>query len=290
MSTEPSNTSSLIQPVPTSLSNIQNDEKLFSKDSLIKIANSSKYVTKNNFQICFNCPVEDCTMLFKTEEEVEKHKKDHKNLVYCSFENCNKSFRDIINLKKHYKTHFTKQKIHCCPYPGCGKKFTESYNLTIHYRHHTGDKPYSCEKCGKRFYDRTNYKYHVNVKHIKIEVKDTICQHKGCNRKSKTSKQKLMHHNILEPECKSEKNQLLNVLLSFQRAINEVLGGGREERKEKNGEKGEKKEGGMKENVYDFKGGEKELKKEIENIDKQSKVLMKLIVDKDQYKGIIDNI
>lgn len=244
-----------------------------SKDSFIK---PPQYPIKTQtIGICFNCPIEDCTMLFKTEEEVQKHKLDHKNLFTCTYERCNKCFREIINLKKHFKSHFTKQKIHCCPYPGCNKKFTESYNLTIHYRHHTGDKPYSCEICGKRFFDRTNYKYHINVKHIKVDVKDTICQHKGCNRKSKTIKQKLMHHNILEPECKGEKNQLLNILLCFQKTAKEFL-----EKKEENKEvKGENEK--PEEND--------EFKEEIENIKKQENILVGLIVDKDQYKGIIGN-
>lgn len=257
-----------------SIEAIKNDGSLLTQ--LSKSETVPLKYEKEKGTTCFNCPIEDCTMLYNTEEELEKHKLEHKSLVYCSFDNCNKSFINIINLKKHYKSHFLKQKIHCCPFPGCNKKFTESYNLTIHYRHHTGDKPYACERCGQRFFDRTNYKYHVSVKHNIINMKDIVCQHKGCNRKSKTSKQRLMHHNILEPECKIEKNNLLNILISFQQTINNIL-------------KKEDQDINDQNIIFGNLEEDNEFKEEIEDIQKQSKVLFNNIVDKDQYKGIVGN-
>ena len=222
--------------------------------------------------VCYPCNADDCTMLFNNKEECEKHKKDHGNLMKCNYPGCNKQFMLLINLKKHYKHHFPSKKVHFCPFPGCNKSFTASYNLTIHYRIHKGDKPYECEKCGKKFFDRANYKYHVTIKHAEINVKDRTCQHVGCFHKSKTIKQRLMHHDKLEIECKVEKNNLFNLLNNFRNSIKNIL--------DLNSD--------LIEDLEKFEGNE-DIKKEIRNIKKQAYILYDSAIDKDQYKGIISN-
>ena len=222
--------------------------------------------------ICYPCIADDCTMLFDNEEDFENHKKTHENLIKCSFPGCKKQFLQFVNLKKHFKHHFPSKKIHFCSFPGCNKSFTASYNLTIHYRIHKGDKPYECEKCGKKFFDRANYKYHVTVKHVEITLKDRTCQHKGCCHKSKTIKQKLMHHDKLEIECKIEKNNLFNLLNNFRNSIKDLL----------------ELESDLIDDLNKYEGKD-EMKEEISNIKEQAKTLFDAAVDKDQYKGIIGN-
>ena len=230
-----------------------------------------EFVKKVKVQsLCYPCSADDCTMLFDKEEECEKHKKTHGNLIQCNFPGCNKKFMLYINLKKHYKHHYPSKKIHFCPFPGCNKSFTASYNLTIHYRIHKGDKPYECEKCGKKFFDRANYKYHVTIKHVEINSKDRTCQHKGCNHKSKTIKQRLMHHDKLEIECKAEKNNLFNLLNNFRCSIQNILNLNTD----------------LIEDLEKFEEND-ELKEEIKKVKNQAKVLFDVAIDKDQYKGII---
>ena len=222
---------------------------------------------------CFSCDIDDCTLLFETEIELQNHKKTfHTNTFKCPFLNCEKSFQNIINLNKHYKSHFPSTKKYHCPYPGCKKSFTASYNLTIHYRMHTGDQPYCCEKCGMKFFVRANYKYHVNVKHNIITMKEKCCQHKGCSHKSKTGKQKMIHHDKLEEECKNEKNNLISLLMVFQNTVNDFIG-----------------------NINDINdedkllniNGQNDYEDKINDIQKQSQKLYECAVNKDQYKGII---
>ena len=229
-----------------------------------------KHKTSNK---CFKCSAEDCTLLFEDEESCERHKATHPNLIKCFYPNCNKFFLEFINLKKHYKQHFPIKKMHICPYPGCNKSFTASYNLTIHFRIHKGDKPYECEKCGKKFFDRANYKYHASVKHIEIQEKDRICHHKGCSHKSKSMKQKLMHHDKLENDCKKEKNNLFNLLISYKNSINDILGLNNDDSS----------------TIIDINDGKNEIIEEVLKIKNQSKVLFNAAVDKDQYKGILNN-
>ena len=222
--------------------------------------------------LCYPCNADDCTMLFDKEEECEKHKKMHGNLIKCNFPGCSKQFMLYINLKKHYKHHYPSKKIHFCPFPGCNKSFTASYNLTIHYRIHKGDKPYECENCGKKFFDRANYKYHVTIKHVEINAKDRTCQHKGCFHKSKTIKQRLMHHDKLEIECKAEKNNLFNLLNYFRCSIQNILNLNSD----------------LIEDLEKYEENE-DLKEDIKKVKNQAKILFDAAIDKDQYKGIISN-
>lgn len=46
-----------------------------------------------------------------------------------------------------------------CDY--CGKLFRRQYDATQHERLHTGDLPYSCSLCNKKFINKSHYNYHV---------------------------------------------------------------------------------------------------------------------------------
>ena len=261
------------QPSTTSDQNspINKDSK---KISFIFSNNDQNIINQKTLPKCFSCDIDDCTCLFETKNELLNHKKTyHTKIFKCPFLNCEKSFEKIINLNKHYKSHFPSAKKYHCPYPGCTKSFTASYNLTIHYRMHIGDQPYCCEKCGMKFFVRANYKYHVNVKHNIITMKEKCCQHKGCLHKSKTGKQKMIHHDKLEEECKNEKNYLINLLLAFQNSISDFIG--------------DINDSDDKNQLLNKKEQE-EYKDKIIDIQKQSKKLYECAVNKDQYKGIIN--
>ena len=303
METHPITTSST-----TSDNNINNPPEEKEKKKIIEhptfvLSTNKKY---KNLVHCYLCKIEDCQKLFKTNQELIEHKKLHTQIYTCPIDGCNKSYKCIINLRKHYKHHFPTEKRYYCPFEGCGKSFTASYNLTIHYRIHIGKKPYKCQKCEKCFFDRANYKYHITSKHNNISSKKLICQHKNCNHKSKSIKQKLMHHDKLEEFCIQEKNLLLNLLMQFQKSAfsllnneTEVLG---DENKnnvnnlnENNFEENKIiNENNFEENkiINEIKKFEldDDLKEDFNKILLQSKILFNKAINQDQYQDLIDDL
>ena len=243
--------------------NLNSDQK----DKAKKIEHPTFILSTNkkykNLVHCYLCRVEDCQKLFKTNQELIEHKKSHTQIHTCPINGCNKSFKEIINLRKHYKHHFPTEKRYYCPFEGCGKSFTASYNLTIHYRIHK-----------------------------------LICQHKNCNHKSKSIKQKLMHHDKLEEFCIREKNLLLNLVMAFQKNIVCLL------KLEKN-----KIDEDIKKNVNiiinkslenNFEDNklineikeftlDEDLKEDLNNILLQSKVVFSNAINQDQYQDLVDD-
>ena len=94
------------------------------------------------------------------EHLLEKHniEKEINNKFVCS--QCGKGFekekfRNICELK--HTNSFTI----FCPVETCRKGFYEKGPLQKHIRTHTGETPYQCDVCLKRFKQRTHLKTHM---------------------------------------------------------------------------------------------------------------------------------
>uniref|UniRef100_A0A1I7VFC2 Zinc finger protein n=1 Tax=Loa loa TaxID=7209 RepID=A0A1I7VFC2_LOALO len=73
---------------------------------------------------------------------------------------CNVCQKKVTNMAEHMRTH-TGEKPYSCS--KCGKSFARSYHVKTHMMTHTGEKPYSCPKCGKSFSQSCNMKRHMKT-------------------------------------------------------------------------------------------------------------------------------
>uniref|UniRef100_A0A8C2WBI2 C2H2-type domain-containing protein n=1 Tax=Cyclopterus lumpus TaxID=8103 RepID=A0A8C2WBI2_CYCLU len=62
---------------------------------------------------------------------------------------CSKSFRSSSGLRLHGRQHMEVRPSYECP--ECGRTYGRMTELKMHQRYHTGDKPYACTCCSKRF-------------------------------------------------------------------------------------------------------------------------------------------
>ncbi|GMF03558.1 unnamed protein product [Ambrosiozyma monospora] len=54
----------------------------------------------------------------------------------------------------------------CTGYPNCNMTFTRSEHLARHIRKHTGERPFECEHCGKKFSRLDNLRQHKQTVHM----------------------------------------------------------------------------------------------------------------------------
>lgn len=91
---------------------------------------------------------------------------DHKSFR-CTYPGCNGVFLDKNKLRRHIIIH-TGEKPYKCDI--CGKRFGLEFNMKIHRRIHSGEKPYSCKYpgCNRGFNQKTNLAVHEKT-HVRID-------------------------------------------------------------------------------------------------------------------------
>ncbi|CAN8015007.1 unnamed protein product [Ixodes persulcatus] len=113
---------------------------------------------------------EECGRRFQSPLALVAHRRVHSGAAPFGCSLCQRSFSKEAHLHRHLDKHASR-KDQC---PVCQLLCSSGHQLQIHMRTHTGEKPYACDLCPRRFTKQVNLKRHLQV-HTKVKFECSVC-------------------------------------------------------------------------------------------------------------------
>ena len=103
----------------------------------------------------------ECGRRFGHAHELRDHQLIHADALPHKCPVCGKAFRQRSTMRRHAQQHGEPR--HACHV--CDKRFLLKQYLVRHLRTHTGEQPYVCADCGRKFAQSENLLKHVRRRH-----------------------------------------------------------------------------------------------------------------------------